>query len=110
VSNIDDFYIQVVESFLNSSNLSSDPRKWLTQTKSVQELFQAVQAIQDAKSPGKRSRIAAFFSRLSRSVLCTLDHLSPAIETFTSSHPEIANLAWGAIKLVLMVTWRREDC
>lgn len=44
-----------------------------------------------------------FASRLS-TVLQSVQAFSTVVETFVSSHPEIAALVWGSVKLTMLVS------
>ena len=56
-----------------------------------------------ASKPSEQGRIRSSLARLSRSLFPVIDCLSPAIDVYASSHPEIAGLVWGSVKLVLMI-------
>jgi hypothetical protein len=104
-----DFYMLVVQDFLETVELSQEQLDCLTKTKSIDELLRAVEDIQKARSGEKKGRITRFLHRLSRGILSQLDRLSPAIDTLVSAHPEISALVWGSIKLVLIVVTCPEE-
>jgi len=98
-----DFYMFVVNDFLETVELSQEQLDCLSKTKSMGELLRAVEDIQKARSGEKKGRVTRFLQRLSRGILAQLDILSPAIDTLVSAHPEISALVGGSIKLVLIV-------
>lgn len=58
----------------------------------------------DLESAKRKSRCVA--ARLSP-FLESIQQFSGIVETFVSSHPQIAALIWGSIKLVLQVSWSK---
>ena len=76
---------------------------WLKGTRSLHDVLQCVEKVRDQRERKKKHRVTRFLQRFSGNILNRLDRFSTIIETLTSSHPEVAGLIWGSLKLVLMV-------
>ncbi len=88
-----------------SSILTDDERKELQQIKGVPDasaalLFTAKLDASKSTRRGKSIGSRAF------SMLHSIQQFSAIVGTFVSSHPEIAALVWGSVKLTLLVSHR----
>ena len=76
---------------------------WLKGTKSLHDVLECVEKIRGQRERKKQHRLTRFLQRYSGNILDRLDRFSMIIDILTSSHPEVAFLIWGGLKLVLMV-------
>lgn len=85
--------------------LTDDQRAQLHSIQSVPDVDAVLvfTAELDRKRRGETKRGRSIATRLSK-ILCSVRDFSSIIDTFVSSHPEIAALVWGSIKLTMHVS------
>lgn len=88
-----------------TTTLSDDQRAQLHSIKSVPDADAVLvfTAELDRKRQGETKRGRSIATRLSK-ILCSVRDFSSIIDTFVSSHPDIAALVWGSIKLTMHVS------
>jgi hypothetical protein len=85
------------------SILKDDERKQLQQIKSVPDASAAIifTAQLDAANSARRGKS---IGARAYSMLRSVQQFSGIVDTFISSHPDIAALVWGSIKLTVLVS------
>lgn len=104
IPNTDESVTKLLEAALADfgSILTDDERKQLQQIKGVPDTSAALifTAKLDASNLARRGRsiVARAYSMLQ-----SVQQFSAVVDTFVSSHPEVAALVWGSIKLTVLV-------
>lgn len=101
---IGSFYRRIIGEYVKMAKINETEMVWLKATRSIHDVIKCVEKVRDQRERKKKHRLTRFLQRFSGSILDRFDRFSTIIETLTSSHPEVAALVWGSLKLVLMVS------
>lgn len=93
-------FIEARDAFLKS--LQPQQRALFSSCSSPEQL---IHDLKKYRAPFKESPVPKFVSKISNLNL-SLESYFGAIDLFVQSHPEIAAIAWGGIRLALQVLYR----
>jgi hypothetical protein len=79
---------------------TEDDKKWMTEQASIKDVVKAVADAQDAYQARRTSKAWKWLTQFSSRVT----YYSSILDVMVQHHPEYASLAWGAMKLLFVVS------